>query len=57
MFRKNAHLTDNAEIEEKYRLAEFIRKGVPRANRNREYANANPHYTRSKSTARCGVGE
>ncbi|KAI3627197.1 hypothetical protein CBS14141_001198 [Malassezia furfur] len=28
MFRKNAHLTDNAEIESKLALGEFIRKGT-----------------------------
>lgn len=28
MFRKNAHLTDNAEIESKLALGEFVRKGT-----------------------------
>ncbi|WFD05749.1 hypothetical protein MVES1_001082 [Malassezia vespertilionis] len=28
MFRKNAHLTDSAEIESKLALAEFVRKGT-----------------------------
>lgn len=28
MFRKNAHLTDNDEIESKLALGEFVRKGT-----------------------------
>lgn len=28
MFRKNAHLTDPAEVESKLALAEFVKKGT-----------------------------
>lgn len=67
--RRNAHLTDDKEIEAKLALGEFIRKGEQRPSWRWRWAGSehqrrhnSPRQRlrrciRSKSTARCGGGE